>query len=160
MTEARTPELHPAPGRAIVRIVPRLGLVNEGFEKWAANPNENELRSKDTAIVLAVDGRGETQPMLGVLMAIGDPTNEREEKIAKWAKERAEAGDVFVFSSYGTGSPYWNDDMRKMMTAGYDFRWLQGLRLYDLNQLGATISGCGQYGELAIPPPSLIQVVQ
>lgn len=146
MTEARTPELHPAPGRAVVRIVPRLGL--DGNTTTAAG------------LTLALDGKYENQPMLGVLMAIGDPTNERETKIAEWAKERAEAGDVFVFSQYGTGSPYWNDDMRKMLVAGYDFTWLQGLRLYDLNQLGATIAGAGKYGEVIRAAPSLIQVVQ
>lgn len=94
--------------------------------------------------------------MLGKLLVVGDPTNEREKAIADWAIKRMEAGDVFVFSSYGAGSPYWNDEMRKMVTSGYDFRWLQGLRLYDLSQLGATIEGCGEFGEVK---RSLIAVV-
>lgn len=147
MTEqANVPQLHPAPGRCIIRIVPRIGL-------------DGSLKTQE-GLALALDGKYETQPMLGVMVSIGDPTNDREREIAKWAKERAEAGDVFVFSQYGTGSPYWNDEMRKMLTAGYDFRWLQGLRLYDLNQLGATIQGCGEFGEVNEPKPSLIEVVQ
>lgn len=86
--------------------------------------------------------------MVGVLLVVGDPRNPSEEIIARWATDRAKAGDLFVFSQYGTGSPYWNDEMRKMLSAGFDFRWLQGLRLFDIGQLGATISGAGQYGEM------------
>lgn len=134
-TTPPTPFLHAAPGRCIVRIVPRLlqAETADGF-------------------TLELDGRYENQPMVGVLIELGDPTNDRELAICRWAETRAKAGDLFVFSQYGTGSPYWNDEMRKMLAAGYDFRWLQGLRLYDLGQLGATIAGAGQYGEIPVPP--------
>lgn len=125
------PFLNPAPGRCVVRIVPRL-LQAETAE----------------GIAVELDGRYENQPMVGVLLVVGDPRNPSEEIIAKWAEDRARAGDLFVFSQYGTGSPYWSDEMRKMIGAGYDFRWLQGLRLFDIGQLGATISGAGQYGEM------------
>lgn len=90
--------------------------------------------------------------MVGVMLVIGDPRNESEEVICKWAMERAKAGDLFIFSQYGMGSPYWNEEMKKMISAGYDFRWLQGLRLYDIGQLGATIQGAGQYGEVKAEP--------
>lgn len=103
-----------------------------------------------------MDGRYENQPMVGVLLELGDPRNDGEKVICEWATKRAKAGDLFVFSQFGTGSPYWNDEMRKMITAGYDFRWLRGLRLYDIGQLGATIEGAGQYGEAQTP----VEVVQ
>jgi hypothetical protein len=132
---ATTPFLNPAPGRCVVRIVPRL-LQTETAD----------------GIVVELDGRYENQPMVGVLLVVGDPCNSVEEVKAKWAVERAKLGELFVFSQYGSGSPYWNDEMRKMLPLGYDFRWLQGLRLFDIGQLGATISGAGQYGEVPVPP--------
>lgn len=100
--------------------------------------------------------------MLGQLHSIGDPTSEREERIAAWAVKEAEEGNLFVFSQYGAGSPYWNDEMRKMLPAGYDFRWLQGFRLFDIGQLSATVSGTGAYGEIVrsnifVPKIELVQ---
>lgn len=108
-------------------------------------------------IALDLDGRYENQPMVGTLLVLGDPRNESEEIICKWAAERADAGDLFIFSQYGAGSPYWNDEMRKMVTSGYDFRWLRGLRLFDIGQLGATIEGAGKFGEI-VAARSLIVV--
>ena len=90
--------------------------------------------------------------MVGVLLVVGNPRNEAEKSIADWAIAEQEAGNLFVFSQYGSGSPYWNDSMKTLLSAGYDFRWLQGLRLFDIGQLGATISGAGQYGEVPVPP--------
>ena len=133
-TTTPTPFLNPAPGRCVLRIVPRL-LQTETAD----------------GIVVELDGRYENQPMVGVLLVVGDPCNAAEEIKAKWAVERAKLGELFVFSQYGSGSPYWNDEMRKMLPLGYDFRWLQGLRLFDIGQLGATISGAGQYGEVPVP---------
>lgn len=127
---ADVPRLHPAPGRCIVRIVPRL------------------LQSTTTTgVIVELDGRYENQPMLGYLHECGDFTNDRERAIKGWAEEEARRGHLFVFSMYGAGSPYWNDEMRKMLHAGYDFRWLQGFRLFDIGQLSATVSGTGMYGE-------------
>lgn len=86
--------------------------------------------------------------MLGELVEIGDPTSEREKVIADWAIKEHESGHLFVFSQYGSGSPYWDDEMRKMLPIGYDFRWLQGYRLFDIGQLATTVSGTGSYGEI------------
>jgi hypothetical protein len=128
--DLQLPRLHPAPGRCIVRIVPRL------------------LQTQTSAgVMVDLDGRYENQPMLGQLVEIGDPTNTRETTIANWAIDEHEKGNLFVFSMYGAGSPYWNDEMRKMLPSGFDFRWLQGLRLFDIGQLSATVSGSGMYGE-------------
>lgn len=137
-----TPLLHPAPGRCIVRIVPRL------------------LQARTEAgIEVEFDGRYEHQPMLGALQEIGDPTTERERVIAEWAKNEASVGHYFVFSMYGAGSPYWNDEMRKMLPVGYDFRWLQGLRLFDIGQLSATVDGTGPFGEQVKAPLRLADMV-
>lgn len=148
------PLLRPAPGRSILRIVPRLGLKGSIDTK-------SDLVTPG-GLELALDGRYPNQPMLGQLHAIGDPTSEREAAIAAWARDEAELGHLFVFSQYGAGTPYWEDAMRSMLPAGYDFRWLQGFRLFDIGQLSATVSGTGAYGEIVrniIVPPSL-QLIQ
>lgn len=132
------PFINPAPGRCVVRIVPQL------------------LETKtDSGIDLQIDLRRKNQPQVGFLLALGDPRNESEKIICDWAIEETRLEHLFVFSEYGMGSPYWNEEMEKMVTSGYDFRWLQGLRLFDIGQLGATIQNCGSYGEL-LPAPRLI----
>lgn len=135
------PFINPAPGRCIVRIVPQL------------------LETKtESGIDLQIDLRRKNQPQIGVLLAMGDPRNAGEKVIADWAIAEQEAGHLFVFSEFGMGSPYWNEEMEKMVTSGYDFRWLQGLRLFDIGQLGATIQGCGAYGEM-LPPDHGLKIV-
>lgn len=139
------PRLHPAPGRCIVRIVPRvLEAVSDG------------------GVVGSLDGRYQNQPMVGSLQAIGDATSERERVIAEWAEAQAEAGALFTFSMFGAGSPYWDDEMRKMIPLGFDFTWLQGLRLFDITQLSATMENTGAYGEFRRPAISLrdLEIVQ
>ena len=126
-----SPRLHPAPGRCIVRIVPRI-----------LSPT-----LPGTEITAELDGRYENQPMVGILEDIGDPTSERESAIRDWAIREGKAGHLFVFSTYGSGSPYWDDHMRKMKPLGYDFTWLQGFRLFDIRNLNTTIEGAGMYGE-------------
>src|SRR6185436_11325773 len=129
LSDAELPLLHPAPGRCIVRIIPRL------------------LHGKTaTGLYAEMDGRYENQPMIGILLELGDPTNSHEEKVCAWAKTRSEAGDLFIFSQYGSGSPYWNESMSKMIALGYDFRWLRGLRLFDIGNLGATVQNAGAFG--------------
>lgn len=123
------PRLYPAPGRCIVRIIPRLIEVEA-----------------ESGIHAALDGRYQNQPMIGSLYAIGDPRNDDEKVIADWAIEERDAGHYFVFSNYGGGTPYWDDEMRKMLPLGYDFSWLAGYRLFDIGQLSATVSGTDQYG--------------
>lgn len=152
VTASRTlpsPLLHPAPGRAILRIVPRI----------------LEAETTEGKVIAALDGRYQNQPMVGSLVAIGDPTSERERVIADWAIKEYEAGNYFIFSQYGAGSPYWDDDMRKMEPLGYDFGWLKGYRLFDIGQLAATVSGTGAYGqrlkeESKIDRVPLIEIVQ
>lgn len=139
MNDENVPFLNPAPGRCILRIVPRLIKAETA-----------------DGVALELDGRYEHQPMVGILLAVGDPRNESERVAADWAIKEQEAGNLFVFSQYGSGSPYWNDEMRKMTPAGYDFRWLQGLRLFDIGQLGATIQGAGAYGEMKAPESKLV----
>jgi len=143
------PQLRPAPGRAILRIVPRI----------------LEAQTEEGGVIASLDGRYQNQPMVGTLVAIGDPTTEREKVIADWAIKEHEAGNYFVFSQYGAGSAYWDDDMKKMAPLGYDFSWLQGHRLFDIGQLSATVSGAGIYGQAVKPAKvidrlSMIEVVQ
>lgn len=140
---SKTPRLHPAPGRCIVRIVKRLGLVGR------LDGSEQSDAQTDAGIALALDGRYENQPMVGELKEIGDPTNEREREIAKWATEQAGSGYLFIFG-YGAGTPYWNPHMEVLRSAGYDFTWLQGYRLLDIGQLACVVSGSGMYGEAPI----------
>jgi hypothetical protein len=133
LSDDALPLLHPAPGRCIVRIIPRL------------------LHGRTaTGLYAEMDGRYENQPMIGVLLELGDPTNSHEEKVCAWAKTRSEAGDLFIFSQYGSGSPYWNESMGKMIALGYDFRWLRGLRLFDIGNLGATVQNAGAFGQSAV----------
>jgi hypothetical protein len=127
------PRLHPAPGRCIIRVVPRLLSVGIG----------------ETGVTAELDGRYENQPMVGTLEEIGDLRNDADKAIADWAIDEKEQGHYFLFSSYGSGSPYWNDEMKKMLPLGYDFTWLQGFRLFDIAQLACTVEGAGVYGENA-----------
>lgn len=128
------PRLHPAPGRAIVRIVPRLGVGDSALQTASG-------------VSVSLSGHYENQPMVGRLEEVGDPTCEREKVIADWAVKQASEGRLFVFSTFGAGSPYWDEHMLALLAAGYDFRWLQGMRLFDISQLAATIEGSGTYGE-------------
>lgn len=144
---AALPRLHPAPGRCIIRIVPRLGLVDRQI---VDGPQDGELVSEG-GIVAALDGRFANQPMVGSLQAIGDPTSEKERVIAEWAMKQAEAGALFVFSVYGAGAEYWDKQMSKMLPLGFDFTWLQGLRLFDIAQLSAVVENTGAYGEVKRP---------
>lgn len=132
MTPPGEPMLNPAPGRCIVRMVPR-------FTHFPG-PGGLEL-----------DSRYQYQPMVGSLAAIGVPRNEAEAQQAKWAKIEAEAGRLFIFSAWGSGSEMYTNEMAGMERYGYDFAWLRGYRLFDIGQLGMTVSGSGAYGEKPLP---------
>lgn len=111
----------------------------------------------DTGLDLQIDLRRKNQPMVGILLAVGDPRNASEKVVADWAIAEQEAGHLFVFTQYMDQS-FWNDEMRKLVSSGYDFRWLQGIQLFDIGQLSATIQNCGAYGELRAPETPLVLV--
>lgn len=125
---SKQPQLHPAPGRVIIRMVPRFTKAGQ----------------------IDLTDKYQHQPMVGELVALGDPRNENEAALCAWAKTEAEAGHSFIFSAWGAGSDIWTPEMETMKSIGYDFRWLQGYRLFDIGQLGMTVSNCGVYGELLV----------
>lgn len=134
MSNPADPTLNPAPGRCIVRMVPRFTHFPGG--------------------TLELDSRYQYQPMVGALIAVGMPRNEGEEQNAKWAKAEAKAGHLFIFSAWGSGSEIYTNEMGSMERYGYDFAWLRGYRLFDIGQLGMTVEGSGAYGEKMLPDPA------
>jgi hypothetical protein len=121
------PILHPAPGRCIIRLVPR-------FIKF---PGTN----------IDLDGAYQYQPMVGQLVAVGDPRTDDEKCLADWATGEAEANRLFIFSAWGSGVDMYTNEMAAMKQYGYDFEWLKGYRNFDIGQLGMTVSNSGTYGE-------------